>query len=79
MTKPYRPWSGTAGDIFQDAFCVRCKHDNFNEGTGEGGCPIIVAAMCFEINDPRYPKEWVKDDDDKHDETARCTKFEGRP
>jgi hypothetical protein len=72
--KPYRPWSGTAGDIFEEAFCHKCKRNQEFEETEQNPCPIWMAAVFYEQAD--YPKEWVKDDNDKFDETARCTAFE---
>jgi hypothetical protein len=55
LIEPYRPSNGTDGDIFMAAFCDRCrKRDLF------GGCSILARALGLQIDDPRYPPEWVK-------------------
>lgn len=77
-TVPYRPSNGTDGVIFESFFCDRCAHDNFDENTGEGGCPILASAHAYRITEPGYPTEWVRDADDTDCETARCTKFTPR-
>lgn len=81
MTKPYRPANGTAGDIFEAEFCERCKHnaEYLETQDGEKSCKIWARAFTFAISDPEYPKEWVKDDGDRFEETARCTAFEAIP
>lgn len=69
-TMPYRPSSGTEGEMFQHHFCYRC--DKY--GTDNDPCPIQGRALIFDVDDPDYPSEWVCDDND--DETnPRCTAF----
>ncbi len=78
MTAPYRPPNGTAGVGFMEEFCFRCERDRKYRETdnGEDGCPIVARSLMHEIEHPDYPTEWVKDDGDGDDETARCTAFE---
>lgn len=72
--KPYRPSNGTCGDMFMEEFCYRCKKEDFNEETGEGGCNILLSTMCYEIGDPEYPKEWMYNAEG----CPTCTAFEKR-
>lgn len=65
MTRPYRPGSGTEGMDFMEQFCDRCVRDVAQN------CSIKDASWVYEIDDPRYPKEWVQDE-----AGARCTAFE---
>lgn len=70
-TEPYRPSNGTEGEIFMSAFCYRCRRD------ANSDCEIVGMTMCYDEDDPRYPKEWVRNvDDDAWPGTARCTAFE---
>ena len=71
--KPYRPHNGMEGLIFQGSFCDRCRRDDFNEATGEGGCPILANSFAFQIHEPGYPKEWQFDASGE----PTCTAFEG--
>lgn len=78
QTKPYRPSNGTEGDIFQSRFCDRCKRDAKYRRTQDGkdGCRILLYVGTFAVDDPRYPKEWVKNaHGDPYGATARCTAF----
>lgn len=74
MTIAYRPSNGTEGELFMERFCYRCKHDDKYQRTQdpEDGCPIIPGTLIYEIDDPKYPTEWVQDDDGAN---ARCTAF----
>jgi hypothetical protein len=80
-TEPYRPSNGTEGLIFMGRFCGRCERDRAYREDPEHneGCPLIAYALAFEIDHPKYPKEWVRDVDS--DPTligwpgARCTAF----
>ena len=69
---PYRPSNGTEGELFKIQFCERCRLNTFDHDTGQGGCEIELHTMCFDVDDPAYPKEW------KFDESGRptCTAFE---
>lgn len=67
--KKYRPSNGTEGDIFMDAWCGRCRHDDYDGGKY---CPIIGRTMAHEINEADYPTEWQYGDDGQ----PKCTAFE---
>ncbi len=81
-TRPFRPSNGTHGHIFMDHFCYRCKRDaKFQETlAAEDGCPIVRDAFIYDIDDPKYPKEWIEDEDSDPGmiggNGARCTAFE---
>ena len=74
-TRPYRPSNGCEGADFIEFFCGRCERDREYRETGDGekGCPIVAASFLYEVDDPRYPKEWVQDVPFGN---ARCTAFE---
>lgn len=84
-TETYRPSNGTEGEIFMECFCFRCARDaEFQDAMARGessdkGCPILAASFVYSTDDPKYPKEWVRDIDS--DVTliggngARCTAF----
>ncbi len=75
-TTKYRPSNGSEGDVFQHYFCDRCKREAKFRETQDGadGCPIVLHALVYEEDDPKYPAEWVYDNHDVT--TARCTAFE---
>lgn len=77
MTKPYRPSSGTEGASFFEAWCCRCARDkamregcDIDECDDNEKCQIIADTMCYGIDDPKYPKEWIEDESGQ-----RCTAF----
>lgn len=82
QTEAYRPSNGTEGEIFMSCFCFRCKRDQKFSETQEAqdGCPIVADAFCYSIDDPKYPKEWVRNSSADvtliGGEGARCTAFE---
>lgn len=55
----YQPSNGTEGEIFMSRFCYKCRHDNFDHDTCEGGCGILLRTMVFSISDDEYPREWI--------------------
>lgn len=55
MTRPYRPANAWEYADFQERFCVVCERDIDEE------CQIIPNAMCYPVDDPNYPREWVYD------------------
>ena len=77
MTYSYRPSNGTEGEIFMEKWCYRCRRDQKFQETHDGndGCPIILAAMIHDRAQPKYPMEWVSDDDVGL-VNPRCTAFE---
>ncbi len=76
-TKKYRPSNGTEGMMFMDRFCDRCKRDAKYRRTQDGAdsCPIAGATMAYDVDDEKYPKEWVVNLHDPIGSTARCTAF----
>lgn len=77
MAEKYRPSSGTEGDGFFATWCMKCARDkSMSEGKDydlcapEEICPIIDNTFAYEVDDPKYPVEWI------HDETGpKCTAF----
>ncbi|MEL6886896.1 MAG: hypothetical protein AAFP87_20480 [Pseudomonadota bacterium] len=47
----WRPANGTEGEIFEGDVCAAC--------VAQDDCSISLAAMCYDIEDHRYPHEWV--------------------
>ena len=78
--KAYRPGSGTEGCAFDDAWCSGCARDaEYREGGDDAdpalGCKILADSFCYDINDPKYPKEWIYGRDGR----PRCTAFTTDP
>lgn len=72
MSNRYKPENGCAGADFQEAFCDRCMADKaFRDGTGDS-CEIIANTMVFDVEDERYPAEWIYGADG----TPTCTAFQ---
>jgi hypothetical protein len=53
------------GMWFTDYYCDRCWWDRKQD------CEILAASLWYDFKDPRYPKEWVIDQDD----FPRCTRW----
>ena len=75
-TEKYRPSNGTEGEMFMEKWCWQCERERAYEEDDEPPCPILDASMAYSIDDPKYPEEWVQDN-----EGPRCTAFvpEGDP
>ena len=71
MSRPYRPSNGTEGMDFMEEWCFRCKREP--EDPTVPGCPILSDTFFYEKSDPRYPKEWVRDE-----QGPRCTAFDAK-
>lgn len=71
--EPYRPSNGDEGDWFRSHFCDRCKIelDFLASGQLGGGCMILLNTMAHDVDDPKYPKEWITNETDG----PRCTAF----
>jgi hypothetical protein len=65
--KPYRPSSGIEGMRFFDRFCDRCEHNKVESNP----CEIWMDTWEYEIDDPKYPREWITKNGAPH-----CKKFE---
>ena len=59
----YRPSNGTEGDWFMSEFCFKCAAFNI--------CKILPATMAFDVDHPKYPKQWIRDEEDG----VECTSF----
>lgn len=68
---PYRPSNGTEGMWFEEKYCMNCIHCD-PDPDGEKQCLVLMNALCFDLKDKEFPKEWVSDADGKN---ARCTKW----
>lgn len=66
-TLPYRPSSGTEGELFQQDFCDRCAQCQ----PALPPCDILVRSLFLNITDSDYPREWVQDGEG----SAWCTVF----
>ena len=67
--KKYQPSNGSEGIDFTETYCMNCTHCD-PDPYGEKQCDILCRSMVYNINDPEYPREWVKDDDGRN---PRCT------
>lgn len=68
----YQPGNSTEGAIFENAFCERCKHEDFDL---DMLCDIHTNALFLTATDPDYPQEWTYNDKGK----PTCTAFEEVP
>lgn len=50
----YRPSNGQEGDLFEELWC----HDCTRRGDDANPCPILVASLFYDVDEPRYPREW---------------------
>lgn len=72
-TQKYCPSSGSEGMGFYEAFCNHCQRDAGYRRTLIGpGCTILANTMLYDIEDSRYPSEWIYSDED----SPVCTAFE---
>jgi len=78
-TKPYRPNNGSEGAWFHSTWCAKCINDavmngtqSYNDCNDDDLCQIIPATMFLEVDDSKYPTEWICDKDGKN---PRCTAF----
>jgi hypothetical protein len=68
IVRPYRPSNGEEGRYFTETHCERCIKDAAVNRAGEdadweGGCQILARTLAFNVNDPKYPTEWIETDD----------------
>lgn len=67
MSDKYRPSNGTEGECFIGHWCCNCERDADSENNP---CQILGRTYHFDIDDPEYPTEWIRD------ETGpKCTAF----
>lgn len=69
--KLYSPSNGIEGEMFMEEYCYQCDKDSEYQLTGESGCEILSRALCFNIKNERYPKEWIYNDNGQ----PTCTAF----
>lgn len=72
----YRPSNGTEGEIFMERFCFRCTKFP-DDPMAPDQCEILGNSFCYEIDDPKYPKEWIANDASGLQD-PRCTAFQPR-
>ena len=58
----YRPSNGTEGSIFEGRWCERCGINRI--------CQIMNRAFMHDIDEPEYPKQWIRVDG-----VPLCTSF----
>ena len=66
----YRPSNGAEGDSFMANYCEKCAKDDIDNRVM---CLIIARTMAYDVDDPKYPSEWVRDGDE-----VKCTAFQER-
>jgi len=73
MCEKYRPSSGTEGCQFESEFCANCKAEEGyrNNPDDWDACEIITNSMCYAVDDPKYPKQWIYKDG-----KPTCTAFD---
>lgn len=62
--KSYQPSNGSEGNWFEDKFCMNCIHTN-PDPCKKPQCEIWCRAICWNIGDEHYPKEWIYDKDNQ--------------
>lgn len=67
--KKYRPSNGTEGCHFIEKHCMNCLNCDPNP-EGKKQCKILMRTMLYNVDDKRYPSEWVYLDD-----KPTCTEY----
>lgn len=62
MSNKYRPSNGSEGMDFMEDWCHKCAAYNI--------CKIWPATMARDVDDPKYPSQWIETD-----AGAKCTSF----
>jgi hypothetical protein len=77
VAEKYRPSNGSEGSAFFESWCSHCARDKsmregapFEECDDSEVCPIIANTFAYEVDDPKYPVEWIVDADG-----PKCTAF----
>ena len=71
--RKYKPSSGGEGDWFMAKYCYQCRRF---ERRPDQYCKIIPATMFIEKDDPKYPTEWIIQDDGTPEGIPTCTAFD---
>jgi hypothetical protein len=66
----YRPSNATEGDAFTAVYCDCCELRRRRDEDYRA-CPIYLAAVAHQVDDPGYPPEWVIGENG----VPRCTAF----
>jgi hypothetical protein len=62
-TVPWRPSNATEADIFISNVCKTCKHWMLSRKSGFYHCKIMDKTFFLGLDDKRYPKHFVMDED----------------
>lgn len=70
--KPYQPSNGTEGCWFIQKFCENCIHGKHEHtvNPNDKPCDILSRTLLHSVDSPKYPKEWIYDQDNKPTCTA---------
>lgn len=68
----YRPSNGTDGEMFMSSFCYQCSKWR-DDPDAKTQCSIAASTMFWDIDDPKYPKQWRYVDGQ-----PTCTAFDSR-
>lgn len=68
-TEKYRPSNGTEGMMFTEHFCDRCINQH-PDPDNKKQCMILCRSMCYSVDEPEYPEEWIYDENDRPTCTA---------
>lgn len=71
LTRLYRPSNGSEGEMFQEKWCYRCA--KYPAVDSDVDCDILARSFWNDIDDPKYPKEWIQD---ANGDNPRCTAFQ---
>lgn len=70
MNESYRPSNGFEGECFFESWCCHCQRDKsmregepFDECDDNEKCNIIADTFAYDIDHPKYPKEWIYGED----------------
>lgn len=66
----WRPSNGTGGDIFYSRWCEHCERERYPDSKP---CGILTKTLIYRMDDKKYPKQWVRDD-----EGPKCLAFRER-
>lgn len=67
----YQPSNGSEGANFVETYCMNCIHCD-PDPDGPKQCKILCASLCYSVDEPGYPKEWIYGDNGE----PTCTKWE---
>ena len=68
LYRRYRPSNSSEAEDFFSQWCDLCVR-------GSSDCEIQAQTFWLDVDDPKYPKEWIQDAEG----AARCTAFGRKP